>query len=193
MMRLFIALPLPGNVEGKLGEISKLLKHQGGKVRWVPPENIHMTVRFLGDTDEATVPKLTQLIDRVAAEFGPAEVTINRLGGFPNLRRPRVIWAGLAESEDVERLGKMARQIELAVRQLRFEKDSKGFKPHLTLGRVKDPRDLRALTSYMEEYRFEPISIHIDRLVLFKSTLTPQGAVYERLHEAVLGEERLGG
>ena len=104
-----------------------------------------------------------------------------------------MIWAGLAESDSVREMEKMARQVELAVRQLRFEPDSKGFKPHLTLGRVKDPRDLGELPEYLKSYRFDPLPLRLDRLVLFQSTLTPQGPIYDRLHEAKLGEERLTG
>jgi len=192
-MRLFVALPLPEPVKNTLDRITNNLKAHGGKVRWVAAKNLHLTVRFLGETEEAKVPKLKKLIDEVAAKFPAADTTIDRLGGFPNLNRPRVIWAGLAENESVESMGKLARQIELAVRQLRFEPDKKGFKPHLTLGRVKDPRDLGELPAFMKSCRFEPIPLALDRLVLIKSTLTPQGSIYEHLHEAKLGEDRLSG
>ncbi|HPI33207.1 MAG TPA: RNA 2',3'-cyclic phosphodiesterase, partial [candidate division Zixibacteria bacterium] len=169
------------------------LRAKGGPVRWVAPENIHLTVRFLGETDEARVPKLRSLIDSIAPAFAPADVLIDRLGGFPNLRKPRVIWAGLAAAEPVERMAQMARQVELAVRQLRFEPEKKGFQPHLTLGRVKDPRGMEQLAAFMESYRFTPLAVRLDRLVLFRSTLTPKGSIYERVHEAKLGDERLGG
>ncbi len=192
-MRLFIALPLPEPIKDTLDRITNELKARGGKVRWVAAKNLHLTVRFLGETEVAKIPKLKKLIDETAAKFPAAETSIDRLGGFPNLNRPRVIWAGLAENEAVESLVKMARQIELAVRQLRFEADKKGFKPHLTLGRVKDPRDLGPLPDYLKSYRFEPMPLTLDQLVLFQSTLTPQGPIYERLHEAKLGEERMSG
>ncbi|MEW5995532.1 MAG: RNA 2',3'-cyclic phosphodiesterase [Candidatus Zixiibacteriota bacterium] len=187
MMRLFIALPLPEPVEEELGRIIDLLKQKGGRVRWVAPENIHLTVRFLGDTEEALVKDLSALIDTVASKYSPVNSVIDRLGGFPNLSRPRVIWVGLRDN--IEPLQKMAREIELAVRQLRFPKEKKGFKAHLTLGRVKDASTIKDLSNYMESYEFAEIPLLLDRLVLFKSTLTPQGAIYERLHEAGLGEK----
>jgi len=192
-MRLFIALPLPDAVRTALDHVTSDLKAHGGRVRWVDAGNLHVTVRFLGETEEAKLPKLRLLIDSIAAKFPSADTTIDRLGGFPNLSRPRVIWAGLAETESVVSIVRMARQVELAVRQLRFEPDSKGFKPHLTLGRVKDPRDLGGLPEYLKTYRFETLPARLDRLVLFQSTLTPHGPIYDRLHEAKLGEERLGG
>ncbi len=192
-MRLFIALPLPQEVETKLGELTTEFKERGGRVRWVRPANIHLTVRFLGDTEEDRVPKIVELIDKVAGDFPAVDVLLDRLGGFPNLKRPRVLWVGLREDEQVHELSKLARQVELGVRRLRFEKEKKGFKPHLTLGRVKDSRGCRDLTEYMEQYTFEPLPVHLDRLVLFQSTLTPKGSVYKRLHEAMLGKERFGG
>jgi 2'-5' RNA ligase len=76
------------------------------------------------------------------------------------------------------------------VRQLRFEKEKKGFRPHLTLGRLRRPGKLTELHDYIESYQFDPIGLNLDRLVLFKSTLTPSGSIYERLHEAPLGQPR---
>jgi len=190
MMRLFIALSLGPEVENYLGAVIADLKPHGGSVKWVAAHNIHLTVRFLGDTEEERVPKIKQLIDSVASEHASVTTTIDRLGAFPNLRRPRVVWAGI--SDNVEALQKLARQVELGVRKLRFEKESKGFKPHLTLGRIRKPQSLDKLTAHMQAVQLEPITLTLDRLVLFKSTLTPQGPIYDRLHEALLGQERFG-
>lgn len=188
-MRLFIASPLNREIENRLGVIIDELRQKGGRVKWVDPKHIHLTMRFLGETEEARVEKITREIDRIAADFSSANTSINQLGGFPNLKRPRVIWVGLDES--AEPLAKMARQLELGMRQLRYEKE-KPFRAHLTLGRVRDPNALDDLAIYLEKYRFEPIPVVFDRVVLFKSTLTPNGPIYERLHEAKLGEERFG-
>ncbi len=189
MMRLFIALPLPVHVEQELGKVIELCKEKRCRVRWVRPENIHLTVRFLGDTEENLMEKISDVISRVAREFQPVMVSVDRIGGFPNLDRPRVIWAGLEDDDNVEILRKLTRQVELAVRKLRFEKEKKGFKPHLTLGRVKDPTSIAELTEYLSTYQFTPLTMTLDRLVLFKSTLTPNGPIYERLYEGVLGDK----
>jgi len=187
MMRLFIALPILPPVEEELGRIISLLKEQGGRVKWVEPKNIHLTVRFLGDTEERLVENLSALIDGVAADFSAVETTIDRLGAFPNLRRPRVLWAGLRENTEI--LERLAGQVELEVRKLRFKKEPKRFQPHLTLGRVKDPTTLETLTAYLQEFTLEAMPVTFDRLTLFKSTLTPQGPIYDRLHEAMLGRK----
>lgn len=188
MIRLFIAFPLQREVEEKLGEIIALLKNQGGRVKWVAPQNIHLTARFLGDTNERLVERLTALIDDTATKYDPVDSLIDRLGAFPNLVRPRVIWAGLRDNTEV--LAKTARELELSVRKLRFKPEKRGFKAHLTLGRVKDPSGLANLTSYMQDFDLEETPVTFDRLTLFKSTLTPQGPIYDRLHEAMLGQSQ---
>jgi len=188
-VRLFIASPLSKEVENRLGSIIDDLRLHGGRISWVKPQNIHLTLRFLGETEEERVGKITSEIDRIAADFSSVTTQISNLGGFPNLRKPRVIWVGLDES--IEPLAKMARQIELAMRELRFEKE-KPFRAHLTLGRVRDPRSIESLADYLADYRIEPIPVAFDRVVLFKSTLTPKGPIYERLHEVELGAERFG-
>lgn len=188
-MRLFIASPLTLEIESQLGEIIADFRGKGGSVRWVKPENIHLTLRFLGETEESRVPKIISEIDRITVDFKPVATSINSLGAFPNLRRPRVIWLGLDET--AEAIAKMARQFELSMRKLRFEKE-KPFRAHLTLGRVKKPQGMQNLLEYLETYALEPIPVTFDRVVLFKSTLTPKGSIYERLHEVELGRETFG-
>ncbi len=189
MIRLFIAFPLQKEVAEKLGEIIALLKNQGGRVKWVTSQNIHLTARFLGDTDERLVERLTALIDDTAAKYDSVDSMIDRLGAFPNLVRPRVIWAGLRDNTEV--LAKVARELELSVRKLRFKPEKRGFNAHLTLGRVKDTSGVGDLTAYMQDFNLEEIPLTFDRLTLFKSTLTPQGPIYDRLHEAMLGESKM--
>ncbi|HUV30693.1 MAG TPA: RNA 2',3'-cyclic phosphodiesterase [Acidobacteriota bacterium] len=184
MMRLFIALPLTRPVEEQLGRIISLCRQTGGPVKWVVPHNVHVTARFLGDTEQARVPSLKTVIDEVSAQFRTIASAIDRLGGFPNLNRPRVIWAGLGEN--TETMANLARQIELRVRKLRFEPEKKSFRAHLTLGRVRSSRGIEELTAFLQSYKFEAIPIQLDRICLFKSTLTPTGPIYERLHEALL-------
>lgn len=184
MMRLFIAFPLAVEVKDYLGSVINDLRPHADGVRWVAPKNIHLTARFLGDTEDSKVTKLHQLIDSVAGLHGSVSSSLTQLGAFPNLKRPRVIWAGIGDG--VEELGKIARDVELRVRQLRFEPESKAFKTHLTLGRVKEGARLDEFGEFVPGYTLRPMPVIFDRLVLYKSTLTPQGPIYERLHEATL-------
>lgn len=191
MIRLFIALPLPHEVEIELDRLLSLLRPKGPDVKWVPANNIHLTVKFLGDTDEKLAPKIKTAIDEISSQYRPFETALDQVGGFPNLQRPRVIWVG--GSQELEAAQKMAHEIDLRMRELRFEKEKRPFKAHLTLGRVREGRRVDALASYLESFKLQSIPLRLDRLVLFKSTLTPKGSIYERLHEGVLGRERFGG
>jgi len=184
MIRLFVACPLPPNAAEELGRVIEALKGADGAVRWVASRNIHLTVRFLGDTDERLVSDISQKIDTIAGQFPVVETTINQIGAFPNLRRPRVIWAGIKSGIDT--LSQVAAATELAVQDLGFAVESKGFKAHLTLGRVRDRANPSLLVDLLSEYQLTPIPVQFDRVVLFKSTLTPRGPIYERLHEALL-------
>jgi len=184
MMRLFIALPLEKTVEDYLSRLILQLKQKGGAVKWVAPQNIHLTVRFLGDTDEKIIDPLKHELDGVVARHRNISTALDRLGAFPNLKRPRVIWIGLGEHLDAMR--ELAADTEQAVRSLGFEPETKSFRPHLTLGRVRDARDVGQLVDYIGLCKVEKTGFMLDRLVLFKSTLTPRGPIYDRLHEAML-------
>lgn len=190
-MRLFIALPLPEHVEKHLGDLIDELRGYGGNVRWVPAGNIHLTVRFLGETDPALVNRLADEMTKVAGRYERLKATADQLGAFPNLRRPRVLWVGLSEPTGGLKL--LARDMEKAVHKLGFKAEKKGFKAHLTLGRVRDQRDIEPLVDHVAALRFEPLPFELDRLVLFESTLTPQGSIYERLHESPLGRPTFDG
>jgi 2'-5' RNA ligase len=185
-MRLFIAMPLPKPVEDELGRIIFLLKQKGGSVKWVAPKNIHVTVRFLGDTEENLVGSINERIDTIARDYSAVATTLHGLGAFPNPNRPRVIWAGL--DRNIDTLAEIASKMEVAMRGLGFAPEERGFKPHVTLGRVRENAGLAGLTAYLKSYQMNPLDFTLDRLLLFRSTLTPKGPIYDRLHEALLGQ-----
>ena len=182
-MRLFIATPISRQVETELANIIYQLKNVAGNVKWVKPENIHLTIKFLGNTDESLVGHLSEIIDETSRETKILEFRISKLGGFPNLIRPRALWAGL--DGDYSELERLASSVDERVHKLGYEKETRKFRAHLTLGRVKKPQAMPQLADFIEKYRIEAMPFQIDRLPLFKSTLTPRGPIYERLHEAL--------
>ena len=192
-MRLFIALPLPQKAEQFLGNIIEDLRQKEqkvGKVKWVDSKNIHLTMKFLGETDENKIEDISTAIKKTAGKHSSVNCTINKINGFPNLNRPRIIWAGLENENNDDNLIKLeniASDIDTEMSQLGFEKENRKFKSHLTLGRVKDNKDLHNLTKYLESLKIQPEDLLFDKIVLFKSTLTPKGAIYERLYESDLG------
>lgn len=191
MIRLFIAFPLAEEVRNRIESLITALRTVDKNVKWVKAENLHMTLRFLGDTEERLIDRLSELIDTVATGHSPVRTALAEVGCFPNMARPRVIWIGHDDPD--QSLGKIARQIELKVRELRFPKEKRRFTPHLTIGRMRRPDGSATIGPALQDLSFEPISIAYDRISLYKSTLTPGGPIYEVLHEARLSTtERFG-
>ncbi len=192
-MRLFIALPLPVQVENALKSIIQNLKKYDERIRWVNPSNIHVTLRFLGETDPKQVPELKQIITDATTTCKPFAVRITKIGAFPNIRHPRIIWAGFHDDLVSVQVNKLASIIEQSVRESGFEPEKKKFRPHLTLARIKNPASLKALPQILQNYKIEPIECKLNKICLFQSTLTPKGPIYDRIVEANLGVERLSG
>lgn len=188
--RLFIAMPLGDRVEQTLSGIIHDLKRSAAAVRWVSPKNVHLTLRFIGDTEPSQVDELKAVLDNTARQFTAVDTRIDLLSAFPNLKRPRIFWAGCSDHEVTKRLCRVADAVERGVQELGFEPSNKMFKPHLTLGRVKRPDNLDRLVATLGQYELPALDLHLDRIVLFRSTLTSEGPIYDRLHETSLAEER---
>lgn len=181
-MRLFIAFPLSTSVKEQLTDVVNSLSQRGGPVKWVEPKNMHITARFLGDTPDNKVDSLKKILDTVAPTITPVAATIQQLGAFPNIHRPRVLWLGLQGF--TEPMAAAAVDIEKQVVALGFPPEPKSFKAHLTLGRVKEGQRIGNTLDYLRTFTFSPIPVLFDRLTLYKSTLTPKGPIYDILHEA---------
>ena len=183
-MRLFIALPLEASVRDYLEKLIRDLREQGADVKWVAAENIHLTIRFLGATDDRLIPGLSAIIDDIGSRFAAIDTVIDRIGGFPNLQLPNIFWVGLKGRIDL--LSQIAAEVESAVRTCGFAPETKGFRSHLTLGRVKKTRGIGPLLAYLPMLKVKPLPVHFDRMVLYQSTLTPSGPIYRPLHEKQL-------
>jgi len=146
----------------------------------VEPQNIHITLRFLGDVTSSMVDRISQEMQSLT--FKPFDVEIRGIGAFPNLRYTKVIWAGIREGG--EELGKIFDQLEPRLRLLGFAPDLKGFNPHLTIARVRGGRNKSELIrSVTEMDAFEFGNVRAESLRLKKSVLTPQGPIYSLLKE----------
>ena len=189
-MRLFIALPLSVEVEQSLGNIIKDLTSYGGKIKWVEPRNIHLTVKFLGETKESQIEPIKNEIKSIGAKYQAMSSDIINIGAFPNLQKPQVIWVGMREVP--RELMPLVADVENATHRLGWEKERRPFKPHFTLGRVKDDRDLQKLTDALPRYFFPAIPFSMQRLTLFQSILTPQGPRYTSLLDIPLTERFSG-
>ncbi|HZD11454.1 MAG TPA: RNA 2',3'-cyclic phosphodiesterase [Candidatus Binatia bacterium] len=184
-IRAFIAIELSDEAKAVLTDAVDALAAQvpDGAVKWVQPNQMHLTLRFLGNTPLEKLEDLAKTLDGVAARHEPFVFSLDALGCFPNERRPRVIWVGV--KGDMERAKALRNDLEDALQPLGWEPESRPFQPHLTLGRVKDQASSIELPWGKGVAPAETVA---DGIVLFESQLSPSGARY-----VVRYVSRLGG
>jgi len=189
-IRSFLAFDLENEfVRQRLAAVQKLLVQTGADLKPVEPQNIHMTIRFLGDIAPDMVEKVFEEMQKV--QFAPFDVRISGLGVFPDLRYPRVVWAGITEGAD--HLKNVFSQLEPRLRGLGFTPDSKGLSPHLTIARVKSGKNKAQLAEFVtKNASYDFGSIKAECLRLKKSELTPKGPIYSTLKEFCPRQERKG-
>lgn len=182
-MRLFIAIEISDEIRGTLAQIQSHLKYSGADVKWVEPKNIHLTLKFLGEASEEKCEKIKPIIDEIGREMKPFEITIKDIGVFPKIDFPRVIWVGL--DKGINESKKLAQMVDERLLKIGFQKESRPFAVHLTIGRVRSPKNKEALKEKIESINMPGSSSKgqvVGSVVLFQSTLTPQGSIYTKLH-----------
>lgn len=191
-LRLFVALELPETVLTALADVQTRLRDNCAErtVKWVRPEGIHLTLKFLGEVPARRADDIIRGVEAAVDGHGPLALEATGLGCFPNTRRPRVVWVGLAG--DVAALGALQRAVEQALGPLGFPPEKRGFNPHLTLGRVRrDARsaDTRALGDLVTRTQLGTVATwQATTLSLIRSELHRDGARYTSLFEAPLQE-----
>lgn len=164
------------------------LKQSGADVKWIELENIHLTLKFLGDADDKKLEGIKEILADVASGTRAFQAQINSLGAFPKIDFPRVIWAGL-DKGDSETKG-IVKALEEKISKLGIPKENKAFQSHITLGRTRSGINKDKLAAALDETNNsitkENLEFIVSKITLFKSTLTPKGALYEILHETNL-------
>ncbi len=189
LLRAFIAIEIPEEIKRQIASQTAGLRQVVGRsVRWVMPENTHLTLKFLGDISSTNIDFLAQAVKTEAGQYLPFEISVDGLGAFPNVRRPRIIWIGLHAPTDLTRL---QHNLETATARLGYVSDEKPFSPHLTIGRIREQLssdDTQSLRGALENSKvgllgnFAVKSVH-----LFQSELKSGGPIYTCLSTAVLG------
>lgn len=181
--RLFVAVELDENVLRALGELQAQLKGLGlNGLRWVRPEGIHLTLKFLGETPREKLRAISEALSRSTAGVPPHELTLGKVGTFGSRNSPRVLWVDLEDG--VEEIRRLQAQVERELAPLGFPPEDRGFSPHLTLARVR-PESARALAGPLAEavaaVKAPRAIIHVAELSLMLSKMGPGGSVYTRL------------
>ena len=185
MIRSFIAIDLPKATREAIAVVQEQLKRSRAGVRWVKPGSIHLTLKFLGNILPEQVGEIVLAAAQVAKDEPPITLCAAGLGSFPSSRKPRIIWMGL--QGEVERLTNIQAGLEKALEPLGFAREGRGFRPHLTIGRVKDRHRLQSLIEAMSTLELpECNSFDANEIILYKSDLRPTGAIYTKLHRMPL-------
>lgn len=184
-VRAFIAVLMPEEVKSQLARVQGQLASPGLQVTWVRPQAMHLTLKFLGDMPVETVPEIVRVMRQAVAAVQPFGLTLNGIGGFPNLSYPRVLWVDWLDTSG--RLIVLQKDLEEALAALGIPRERRAFTPHLTLGRVKSMRRkgqlLRQVQLAEKELRAE---VSVDAIALLSSELHPRGAIHTVLESLTL-------
>lgn len=189
-MRLFVAVNFPASVRRALGRVAAQLSEAELPVRWTPEAAFHLTLRWLGDRDDADREIVTVILQEVAADFEPFEAGFGSVGAFPSPRRPRVIWIAV---EAGPRLRLLRDELERRLARDGFGRDERSFRPHVTLGRARRdarPGAFREFVAVSTDLGMDVV-FPVSSIDLMRSHLGPDGAHYERLAAAGLAAEGL--
>ncbi|MBR9682737.1 MAG: RNA 2',3'-cyclic phosphodiesterase [Candidatus Aenigmarchaeota archaeon] len=183
-MRTFIAIDIPEELKPEI--ISIQYEIEGSDIKFVEPENLHFNIKFLGDTTEDQIPKLTAILDEISNKFEAFDIEINGMGAFPSNTHIKVLWLGVKDGSN-ELLG-LAEAIDSKTKEMGFREEERTFKAHLTLGRIKSKNGNKSLSEMIENNKDVSVGkFKANSIKLIKSELTPQGPQYTVVHEAKFG------
>jgi len=175
-MRTFIAVEMPKYIRKKIDDFIKEEVKRNLPIKWVKFENLHITLKFLGEIDEKKKSEITPAIKEIGKKYAPFRFSLEGLGCFPSPRKPRVLWIGVTEGS--EKLCEITQELEEKLSQFGF-KEEKRFHPHLTIGRIKKFCKIDEILA--KDIKTESFSV--TSITLFKSTLKPEGPIYEELQK----------
>jgi RNA 2',3'-cyclic 3'-phosphodiesterase len=186
-IRAFLAIDPPEDILQAMSRLQEKLKREiSGRISWTKPQGQHLTLKFFGDISPEDVKIICSAVQNRVASGQSLNLKIEKMGVFPDARRPRVIWCGV--TGDVEKLSGLQKQLDSDFAGIGFPAEERPFQAHLTLGRIKDSRGLTGINEALVKYSaFAAGAFNCKELILFQSKLSPQGAIYTKLAEFALG------
>lgn len=179
VIRTFICIDVSASIKNRLAILQDELRKLDASVSWVKPTNIHLTLKFLGDVPATNLSKVIEAARRVCGSCRRFEVEVNGAGSFPSPRKPNVLWIGLVHLP--EALLSLQRKLETALEAEGFARETKPFKPHLTIGRIRQPRNAQFVADELLKRGFATERFPADEVIVMRSDLTPRGALYTPL------------
>lgn len=190
-MRTFIAVDLTDDVIQKITGITKYLKSQtsSSAIKWVSAENLHLTLKFLGEIPESKLEQIKKLARKAVSGIKPFNIAVEGLGMFPNQKKPRVIWLGILSEKPLINL---ALQLDNALAGAGIPKEKRPFSPHLTIGRIRrsaSPDEIIKVGSSLSQFKIDHLGeVPVDLIRLYQSVLKPQGPIYSPLFDIPLNK-----
>lgn len=182
LLRAFFAIDLPSEARARSTEAAERLRSVAPRgVRWMSPDSLHLTLKFLGEIPEAGVARLVERARAKLAPEQPFEVELSGFGAFPNAREARALWLGVRQGAAA--LARLARKLDSAARVIGAERERRPFEPHLTLGRLRDPLRVELERAIPQE----PVAWTVSEVILYESRLPPGGARFVPLARFPLG------
>ncbi len=180
VIRTFVAVLIAEDLKQKIAEVQGEVKKLAPDVKWVAPENLHVTLKFLGDVREDEIASLSAVVEDAVRGYPTFELSVSGLGAFPSPARARVVWVGIQNG--AEKLIELASVVDDALAGAGFEKESKAFKSHITIGRVKTERNLDKLAKAVEEVDASSLGTQqVKSVVIMQSELMREGPIYSPL------------
>ncbi|MBC8346696.1 MAG: RNA 2',3'-cyclic phosphodiesterase [Candidatus Marinimicrobia bacterium] len=185
LIRTFIAIPVPESVFNLQGNLKETILEKTGKVRWVRQDQLHLTIKFVGDTPDESIDEVRGVMQKVADQITPFDLSIQKTGCFPKIERPRVMWIGLEGALD--QLNQLVEMVHNGLHPLGFPREEKNFHPHITLARAKYPQKNAPDISSFLNTSYDPIPFQIEKFQFISSELFPNGPVYTILSTHFFG------
>lgn len=179
-IRSFIAIPLAAEIQRDAVRLIDRLRQESDGIKWVPADNLHLTLKFLGDVENTEVPQVCDVLHRIAAHFDPFDLVFAGTGGFPTIERPRVLWIGVQDQSGA--LCRLVGQLEAALADLGFKPEPRDYRPHLTLGRTRSSRRRASdlLVEQIQEFENRDFGrMTVSEIRLMASFLDKRGPTYQ--------------
>jgi len=175
-IRSFICLEIPESIQSRINKLQENLRLTGAQVSWTRPSNIHLTLKFLGGVEVSRIEPIGKAIERAANGISPFEVEVGGAGCFPSPRSPRVLWVGV--SDVPEQLRRLYTNIEDELARQGFQRETRKFSPHLTIGRIRAPHNAAQVAEALIKSGFSSERFVATEVVLMRSDLRPTGSIY---------------
>jgi 2'-5' RNA ligase len=176
VVRTFICIEIPESIKERIDHLQKALKAIDAQVSWTKPSNIHLTLKFLGAVEATRIQRIARAVERATAGINRFEIEVSGTGCFPSPRNPRVLWIGFSEVPDA--LKQLYSKLEDELAREGFAREKRKFSPHLTIGRLRGPKNASHLAEALITSGFNAETFMANEVIVMRSDLKPTGSIY---------------